>query len=37
MTQTERREAEAWHQATLALIRATGCETYQQWKATRVR
>ena len=35
MTETERRDAEAWHQATLALIRATGAQTYEQWKAKK--
>ena len=37
MTQTERRDAEAWHLATLALIRASGCQTYEQWKAAKLR
>ena len=35
MTQKEKREAEAWHKATLELIRVTGCQTYEQWKAEK--
>ena len=35
MTDTERRDAEAWHRETLAIVRATGCQTYAEHQAEK--